>query len=98
MLKWAAYLEHLQSILLAYDSVGAPAKSTILKYFQEDLRPSILAKLQNEDHELKNFLQIVKKVVIAEAKANLQSRATTKDMDQYCPQNSRSANSTAAKN
>ena len=70
----------------------------MLRYFREGLRPSILAELQNEDHELENFLQIVKKAVAAEAKANLWSQATTKDMDQHCPRGSRSANSTAAKN
>ena len=55
----------------------------MLKYFQDDLRPSILAELQNEDYELENFLQIVKKAVVAKAKANLRLRATIKDMDQY---------------
>ena len=97
VLEWAAHLEHLQLILLAYDPVGAPAEPTMLRYFREGLRPSILAELQNEDHELENFLQIVKKAVAAEAKANLRSRATTKDMDQHCPRGSRSAHSTAAK-
>ena len=71
-------------ILLAYNPVGAPAKPTMLKYFQEGLRPSILAELQNEDHELENFLQIVKKAVATKAKANLRSRATTKNMNQHC--------------
>ena len=61
------------------------------------LRPSILAELQNEDHELKSFVQIVKKEVVAEAKANLRSRATTKNMDQHCPRGSWSAHITAAK-
>ena len=98
VLEWAAHLKHLQSILLAYDPVGAPAEPTMLRYFREGLRPSILAELQNEDHELESFVQIVKKAVVAEAKANLRSRATTKDMDQHCPRGSRSANSTAAKN
>ena len=70
----------------------------MLKYFREGLWPSILAELQNKDHELENFFQIVKKAVAAEAKANLRSRAITKDMDQHCPQGSRSANSTTAKN
>ena len=40
----------------------------------------------------------MKKAVAAKAKANLRSRATTKNMDQHCPWGSRSANSTAAKN
>ena len=97
VLEWAAHFEHLQSILLAYNPVGAPAESTMLRYFREGLRPSILAELQNEDHELESFVQIVKKAVVAEAKANLRSRATTKNMDQHCPRGSRSAHSTAAK-
>ena len=84
--------------MLAYNLVGAPAEPTILRYFKESLWPSILAELQNKDHKLENFLQIVKKAVAAEAKANLRSQATTKDMDQHCPWGSRSANSTAAKN
>ena len=98
VLEWAAHLEHLQSILLAYDPVGAPAEPTMLRYFREGLRPSILAELQNEDLELESFLQIVKKAVVAEAKANLRSRATTRDMDQHCSRGSRSAHFTAAKN
>ena len=93
-----AHFKHLQSILLAYDPVEALAKPTMLRYFQKGLRPSILAELQNEDHELENFLQIVKKAVAAEAKANLRSRTTTKDMDQHCPWGSRLANPIAAKN
>ena len=37
------------------------------------------------------------KAVVAEAKTNLRSRATTKDMDQHCPWGFRSAHITAAK-
>ena len=69
----------------------------MLRYFQEGLRPFILAELQNEDLKLENFVQIVKKAVVAEAKANLQPRSTTCNMDQHCLQGSRSANTTAAK-
>ena len=97
MLDWAAHFEHLQSILLEYDPIGAPAKPTILRYFREGLIPSILAELQNEDLELENFVQIIKKAVVAEAKANLRPRATTRDMDQHCPRGSRLAHTTAAK-
>ena len=53
----------------------------MLKYFQKGLRPFILAKLQTKDLELKNYLQIVKKAVIAKAKTNLLSRATIKNMN-----------------
>ena len=84
MLECKAHLEQLQLILLLYNLVEAPAKSTILRYFQKDLRPSILAELQNKNHKLENFLQIVKKTVTAKAKANLWSWATIKNMDQHC--------------
>ena len=70
----------------------------MLKSFSKDLWLSILAELQNEDHKFKNFFQIVKKTVVIKAKANLQFWATTKDIDQYYPQNSQSANSITAKN
>ena len=46
VLDWATHLEYLQSILLKYDPVGAPTKSTILKYFRKGLKPSILAELE----------------------------------------------------
>ena len=70
VLEWAAHLEHLQLILLAYNPVGVPAEPTMLRYFREGPRPPILAELQNEDLELESFVQIIKKTVIAEAKAS----------------------------
>ena len=72
---------HLQSILLAFNLVKASAKSTMLKYFWKGLKPSILAELENKDLKLENFLKIVKKVLVAKAKANLRSWATTKDIN-----------------
>lgn len=42
----------------------------------------MLAELQNEDLELKSFVQIIKKVIIAKAKVNLRPQVTTWDMDQ----------------
>ena len=46
MLDWTAHLEYLQSILLEYDLVGALTKPTMLRYFWEGLKPSILAELE----------------------------------------------------
>ena len=97
VLDWAAHLEHLQSILLEYDPVGAPTEPTMLRYFQESLKPSILAELEHQDFELENFDQIVKKAVDAEAKSALWSRSSTKEMDQNCPRDSRPVNSIIAK-
>ena len=98
MLDWSAHLEHLQSILLEYDLVETLTKLTIHKYFQEGLKPSILAELEHRDLELKSFNQIVKKAVNAKAKSALRPRSSTEEMDQNCPQSNRPANSTVAKN
>ena len=55
MLDWAAHLEHLQSILLQYDPFEAPTKPTMLRYFREDLKASVLAELVHQDLELESF-------------------------------------------
>ena len=93
MLDWAAHLEHLQSILLEYDPVGAPTKPTMLRYFREDLKPSILAELEHQDLELESFDQMVKKAVDAEAKSSLRPRSSTKEIDQHCPRGNQPDNS-----
>ena len=94
VLDWAAHLEYLQSILLEYDPVGAPTKPTMLRYFREGLKPSILAELEHRDLELESFDQMVKKAVDAEAKSALRPRSSTKEMDQHCPRGNRPTNST----
>ena len=85
MLDWATYLEQLQSILLEYNPVRALTKPTILRYFREGLKPSVLAKLEYRDLDLKSLDQIVKKAVDAEAKFTLRPRSSTEEIDQNCP-------------
>ena len=97
VLDWVAHLEHLQSILLEYDPVGAPIKSTMLRYFREGLTPSVLAELKYRDLELKSFNQMVKKAVNAKAKLTLRPCSSTKKMDQNCPRGNQPANSTVTK-
>ena len=53
----------------------------MLKYFQKSLQLSILAELQNENYKLEKFVQILKKIVVVKAKANLRSWANTKNMN-----------------
>ena len=38
---WASHLQHLQSILAEFDTVGAPDESTMIRYFWKGLKPSI---------------------------------------------------------
>ena len=69
----------------------------MLRYFQEGLKLSVLAKLEHRDLELKSFDQMVKKAVNAKAKSVLWPRSSTKEIDQTCPRGNRPANSTVAK-
>ena len=71
MLEYTVDFKQPQLILLVYNLVKALAKLTILKYFQKDLRPLILAKLQNKYLELKSFFQLIKEAVIAKTKIYL---------------------------
>ena len=84
VLDWVAHLEHLQSIRLEYDLIGASTKSTMLRYFREDLKPFILAELEHWDLELESFNQMVKKAVDAKAKSTLRPRSSTKEIHQNC--------------
>ena len=97
MLDWTAHLEHLQSILLEYNPVGAPTKPTMLRYFRKGLKPSILAELEHWDLRLKSFDQMVKKAVDAETKLALRPRSSNKEMDQNSPRANRPANFIVAK-
>ena len=97
VLDWAAYLKHLQFILLEFNPVGALTKPIMLKYFWKDLKPSILAELEHRDFELENFNQMIKKAVNAKAKLALQPCSSTKKIDQNCSWDNRPANSTIAK-
>ena len=42
---WASHLEYLQSILIEFDPVAAPMESTMIRYFEEGLKPSIKVEM-----------------------------------------------------
>ena len=83
--------------MLEYKPVRVPTKSTMLRYFWKDLKPFVLAKLEYQDLKLESFNQMVKKTIDAKAKSALQSRSSTKEIDQNCPRGNQQANSTIAK-
>ena len=97
MLDWVAHLEHLQSILLKYDSVGVLTKLTMLRYFRESLKSSVLAELEYWDLELESFDQMVKKIVDIKAKLALRPPSSTKKIDQNCLRGNWLANSAVTK-
>ena len=77
-MDWAAHLEHLQAVLREFDSVAAPNEDTMIRYFREDLQPSIRAQLDVRDWELDSWDEVVDKTVDAEAKASLQALSGTR--------------------
>ena len=88
-MDWATHLEQLQAVLREFDSVAAPNKDTMIRYFREGLRPSIRAQLDVRDRELDSWDEVVDKTVDAEAKASLQAPSGTREMDSRCPRGQR---------
>ena len=68
---WASHLEHLQSILIEFDPLAAPTESTMVRYFEEGLKPSIKAEMDQDTSHLDDYEELVAKAVRAEAKAGL---------------------------
>ena len=46
---WASHLKYFQSILQKYDPVAAPTEVTMVRYFEEGLKPSIKAEMDQDD-------------------------------------------------
>ena len=63
----------------------------MIRCFREGLRPSIRAQLDARGRDLDSWEEAVEKAVNAEAKALLQSSASTRDMDSRCPRGNRPA-------
>ena len=60
---WAFHLKHLQSILQEYDPVAAPTEVTMVRYFEEGLKPSIKAEMDQDDSQLIDYEELVAKTV-----------------------------------
>ena len=86
---WASHLEHLQSILVEFDADGALVKSNLIRFFREGLKPSIKAQIEPRSQEYDSWDELVKKTVVAKAKANLQPSYYSRDMDNRCPKGNR---------
>ncbi len=89
VLEWAAHLEHLQAVLKEFDPTGAPNVTTLIRYFQEGLRPSIWAQLNHRKQDLDGWEEVVEKAGNTKAKANLQPLFYVRDIDARCPKGHR---------
>ena len=68
---WASHLEHLQSILIEFDPAAASTESTMVRYFEEGLKPFIKAEMDQDAIHLDDYKELVAKAMRAEAKAGL---------------------------
>ena len=68
---WAFYLKYLQSILIESDPIAVQTESTMVKYFEEGLNPSIKAEIDQNATHLDNYEELVVKAIKTEAKASL---------------------------
>ena len=91
---WASHLEHLQSILLEFDTRCAPTEDVLCRYFYEGLRPSIRLWIDEEGRELDGWDSLVKRATRAEAKATMQA-SVSRDINQHCHQGNRTMHTTA---
>ena len=78
---WASHLEHLQSILMEFDPAAAPEESTMVRYFEEGLKPSIKAEMDQDATHLDDYEELVAKAVRAEAKAGLRPSSYVRETD-----------------
>ena len=91
VLDWAAHLEHLQAVLRDFDPEAAPTGQIMIRCFLEGLKPSVRAQMDTRGRDLNSWEEAVEKAVNAEAKAMLQSSASTRNIDSRCLRGNRPA-------
>lgn len=83
--------------VLEFDADVAPEESDLIRFFQEGLKPSIKAQIEQRGRELDSWEELAKESVDAEAKAGHQPTSFVREMDQRCPRGNCSAHTTTAK-
>ncbi len=71
-------------MLKEFDPSGAPNETNLIRYFREELRPSIRAQLDHRGQDLDGWEEVVEKAGDAETKANLQPHFYVRDIDARC--------------
>ena len=94
---WASHLKYLKSILIEFDLLAAPTESTMVRYFEESLKPSIKAEMDQDASHLDDYKELVAKTVRAEAKAGLRPSSYIRETDQQVPQRNQPAYTTVHK-
>ena len=66
---------------MEFDPAAAPTESTMVRYFEEGLKPSIKAEMDQDATHLDNYEELVAKAVRAEAKAGLRPSSYVREAD-----------------
>ena len=66
---------------MEFDPVAAPMESTMVRYFEKYLKPSIKAEMDQNTTHLDDYEGLIAKVVRAEAKAGLWPSFYVRDTD-----------------
>ena len=69
----------------------------MIRYFEEGLKPSIKAEIDQDDFQLIDYKELVAKAVRAEAKAGLRPSSYVRETDLCCLRGNRPAHTTAHK-
>ena len=73
---------------MGFDPTVVSIESTIVRYFEESLKPSIKAEMDQDATHLNNYKKLVAKAVGAKAKAGLQPSFYMQKTHQQVPQRS----------
>ncbi len=76
-------------MLKEFNPSDTPNETTLIRYFREELRPSIRAQLDHRGRNLDGWEEVVEKAGDAEAKTNLQPPFYVRDIDAKCPKGHR---------
>ena len=90
-MDWAAYLEHLQTVLREFLADAVISELVLIRLFCNGLRPSTRAQAKQKGRRKNTWDQAIKKAITAEAKAALNLLLWVCEMDACCPRGHRSA-------
>ena len=72
-------------------SKGPSEEPGLIRFFREELKPSVKAQMEQRGRELDSWEELVEKAINAEAKASLQPPSILREMDQRCQRGNRPA-------
>ena len=79
--NWASHLEHLQSILIEFDSAATLTESTMVRNVEKGLKPFIKAEIDQDAPHLDNYKELIAKAVRVEAQTDLLPSSYMRETD-----------------